>query len=347
MIEYFFELFEQLIDSEYYRLLCLIIGTISIFTFLFFISIRFLIFIYRYFKALHFRWCGGSQMWAVVTGATDGIGKAYAKQLYGKDYNLLLISRNQQKLDIVKEDIHLKYGFKRKIRTLAIDFSQSSDDIYDRIETEFENLDEIHVLVNNVGTNYPNESPEYFTQIPNLNEVIMRIINVNIVSCTRMTALVLPRMEKRGRGIIVNLSSFSALFPAPLLALYSASKVYVDYMSRALQEEYRSKGIIIQSLLPYYVSTRMTHNMKTTFYAPTPDRYVSQAINTVGWRERTAGYLWHSLWGWFYWGLGVLSTIIGIDFNIKLAFLRLKEVRNRIHSKEDPKREIDIQEHVV
>lgn len=156
--------------------------------------------------------------------------------------------------------------------------SSQSEDIYKEIEEEFQSLDEIHVLVNNVGTNYPNERPEYMTQLPDLRRVIMALINVNVVPVTRLTAMVLPAMERRQRGVIINLSSFSALFPTPLLAIYSATKVYIDFLSRALQEECRGKGVIIQSVIPYYVSTRMTHHMQRSLFTPSPDKYAKFPI---------------------------------------------------------------------
>ncbi|CAG2167475.1 unnamed protein product, partial [Oppiella nova] len=296
---------------------------------------RLIIYLWLKYKASQFKWCGGPHTWAVITGCTEGIGLAYANQLAAKGYNLLLISRNHEKLQKVKRDIQDQVRAARKVRTLAIDFNDISQETYDTIESELDGLDEIHVLVNNVGTNYPHERPEYMTKLPNLNHVIMSLINVNIVSCTRLTALVLPRMERRGRGVIINLSSFSALYPVPLLSLYSATKVYVDYMSRALQEEYRSSGIIIQSVMPFYVSTRMTYHMEPRFYAPTPHIFVKQALKTVGQEDRTGGFFVHRVWSLFYFWVGVFSRFIGIDVHIKMTYHRLKRIRTRILDKVD------------
>ncbi|CAG2181025.1 unnamed protein product, partial [Oppiella nova] len=147
-----------------------------------------------------FEWRGGPLTWAVVTGCTDGIGLEYARQLASKGYNLLLISRNPNKLAKVGHEIESTY--RCRCRVLTIDFSLT--DIYDAIEKEFKRLEEmdeeIHVLVNNVSICYPKERPEYFTEIPNLSQFIESIINVNINACTRLTALVLPRMVAKGRG---------------------------------------------------------------------------------------------------------------------------------------------------
>lgn len=120
------------------------------------------------------------------------------------------------------------------LKVLAVDFTRT--DIWEAISLELKTLEEVHVLVNNVGIVYPNERPEYFTKIPNLSQFIGDIVNVNIIACTRLTALVLPSMEARGRGVVINLSSASALSPVPLLAIYAATKVYIDYFTRYVKQ---------------------------------------------------------------------------------------------------------------
>lgn len=72
-----------------------------------------------------------------------------------------------------------------------------------------------------------------------------------------MTAICLPGMVKKRKGIIINNASGSGRMPTPLLTVYSASKAYMDFFSRSLSGEYASKGIIIQSLCPYFVSTKV------------------------------------------------------------------------------------------
>ena len=276
------------------------------------------------------KWCGGPHTWAVVTGSTDGIGLEYARQLAEKGYNLLLLSRNQEKLNRVRDELKLRHP-ESDVRVLAVDFKRT--DIWTAIDTELKQLEEIHVLVNNVGIVYPNERPEYFTRIPNLNEFILDIINVNIIACTRLTALVLPGMEARGRGVIINISSASALVPIPLLSLYSATKVYMDYLSRALNKEYKPKGIIIQSVLPFYVSTNMSYNMETSLLVPTPKKYVSGALKTVGKVDRTSGYPIHRFLNFLYFWSSFWSKVLGFDINVNYATFRLKVIRKRIYNK--------------
>jgi len=269
------------------------------------------------------KWCGGPNVWAVVTGSTDGIGFAYAKSMAEKGYCVLLISRNPEKLNAVKNHIEIQYKSCPEVRTLAVDFSKSN--IYETIEEVLKNLPEIHVLINNVGMTY--RYPEYFTRIKDSKNFITSIINVNINSCTRLINMVLPQMEERKRGIILNISSYSACFPTPLLAIYSATKIYVDYLSRALNQEYAEKGIIIQSVVPYYVSTPMIRSPKTSFLIPSADKFVESALKTVGFESRTFGYFPHTLLAFmqnFF-----IKFFIGNDVNMKFAFRKMKRFRKR------------------
>nr|XP_053650231.1 very-long-chain 3-oxoacyl-CoA reductase-B-like [Cherax quadricarinatus] len=155
--------------------------------------------------------------WAVVTGATDGIGRAYAFELARLGLKVVLVSRNPFKLQNVAAEINSKYGVDTKI--IDVDFTK--EDIYERLESEVGKLD-VGVLVNNVGMSY--DFPEYFTDISDCQEMCDRLINCNIKSLTHMTRIVLPGMVERKRGVIMNLSSLSSIIPAPLLAVYGATK---------------------------------------------------------------------------------------------------------------------------
>ncbi|KAK2171056.1 hypothetical protein NP493_1109g00073 [Ridgeia piscesae] len=229
--------------------------------------------------------------WAVITGSTDGIGKAYAFEIARMGINVVLVSRSAEKLADTAAEIEKKHNVKTK--TVAVDFT-AGPEIFDVIREQLEDL-EIGVLVNNVGMAYSH--PEYF----NLLDDKVRVI-VSVLSCplTLMTRLVLPGMTERQKGVIINVASASGVNPVPLLTVYSATKAYVDFFSRALQTEYRTKGIIIQSVRPFFVSTKLSKIRRANLFVPTPTSYVRSALATIGVETNTFGCMSHAFQNWLY-----------------------------------------------
>ncbi|XP_029925228.1 hydroxysteroid (20-beta) dehydrogenase 2 [Myripristis murdjan] len=231
--------------------------------------------------------------WAVVTGATSGIGKAYAHELAQRGLDVVLISRSNDKLEMAAKEIETKYG--RKVRTIQTDFTHGHS-IYPAIAEGLKGL-EIGVLVNNVGMAY-SENFDYFLEVPNSEEKITHVINCNMLSVAQMTRLVLPDMVERGTGLIINIASGVGVRPQPLLTLYSATKSFVTYFSQGLHAEYKSRGITVQCVSPLIVSTNMTyhiqHSTMNRFMKSAPD-FAREALNTVGHSSYTSGCLSHAL----------------------------------------------------
>merc|ERR1711981_66659 len=223
--------------------------------------------------------------WAIVTGATDGIGKAYATQLSKKHgLNIVLISRTQSKLDALASELPTECV------TVAVDFSDSSTTGYDKIAKAIAGLD-IGVLVNNVGMSY--NHPECYHKLSEKD--ITDLIVINCFAQSRLIRQVLPGMEERKRGCIISLSSFSAISPLAYMGLYGATKEFNRFLSESIRME--SKYVTMQTVMPYFVTTKLSKIRKSSMLIPTPENFVGQALKTVGKINVTFGCLAHEIYG--------------------------------------------------
>ncbi|CAA0833732.1 Very-long-chain 3-oxoacyl-CoA reductase-like protein [Striga hermonthica] len=238
--------------------------------------------------------------WALVTGSTDGIGKAFAFKLAENGLKLVLVSRDSGKLERISKEIKEKNPL-TDIKTLEVDFSGDAAWGAARVKEAVKGLD-IGVLINNVGVTYPRAT--FFHDVD--ERIWMNLVRVNVESTSYVTKAVVPGMVARGRGVIVNMGSGASLVvPShPLYAVYAATKAYVDQLSRSLYVEYKQHGIDVQCQVPLYVSTRMASQVayveKSTMFIPTAEKYVEAAVKWIGQDEARCSPYWaHSL-QWFF-----------------------------------------------
>ncbi|XP_063786865.1 very-long-chain 3-oxoacyl-CoA reductase-B-like [Pseudophryne corroboree] len=250
--------------------------------------------------------------WAVVTGASDGIGKAYAEELARRGLNVVLISRTLKKLQSVAEGIELQTG--RKTKIIQVDFT-GGPEIYPKIEEGLKDMD-IGILVNNVGILY-SELECKILDVPDVDQSLNNIINCNILSVVHMTRLVLPQMVSRKKGLIINMSSGIGTHPYSLYTVYSATKAFMDFFSRGVHAEYKSDGITVQSVLPLLVSTPMNLSIEDTITVKKAEDFAREALNTVGYTTRTAGCLSHSIQSY---ALGRFLPHTTESFNLLINF---------------------------
>ncbi|XP_063685544.1 putative steroid dehydrogenase 4 [Bolinopsis microptera] len=262
--------------------------------------------------------------WAIVTGSTDGIGKSIAKELAKQKINLVLISRNEEKLSAVSKEITEKYNV--EVKTTAVDMSVTTPADYTNIHNSYKDLD-IGIIVNNVGLSY--DHPEYLDAFDTAR--MWKLIHMNILPVTALTKEFVGSMSSNKKGLVVNVGSMSGLLSTPLLSVYSASKAYVHTFTDALRQEYAERNIHFQVICPMFVSTAMT-GMRPSRMCPTPDAYARSAVATFGKTAFTCGYWAHSLQTTIY---GLVPKFV-IDSNqLKV----LKKGRARFYRKQEEKKE--------
>ena len=182
---------------------------------------------------------------ALITGATTGIGYEIAK-LYAKDkVNLILVARDDEKLKVVKEELSF---YDIIIYTIALDLAE--DNSCEKL-LEFVNKNNLSVdiLINNAGMG----SFGYLNEIEIEKE--LKLIDLNIRALTEITKMFLPTMIDHGEGAIMNVASTAAFCAGPKMATYYASKAYVLNFTEALHEELKGSGIKVSCLCPGPVKT--------------------------------------------------------------------------------------------
>ncbi|KAL0924431.1 hypothetical protein M5K25_005260 [Dendrobium thyrsiflorum] len=264
--------------------------------------------------------------WAVITGATDGIGRALAFQLARRGLNLVLVGRSPDKLRDVSAAITEKYN-KVRIETVLIDFAGDLVEGVARLKVAIEGMD-VGILVNNAGISYP--YAKYFHEVDEV--LIENLIKVNVEGVTRVTHAVLPGMVERKRGAILNIGSgVAAVLPSePLYAVYAATKSYVDQFSKCLYVEYKDMGIDVQCQVPLYVATKMSSIRRSSFFVPSADTYARATIDWIGYEPRCTPYWPHSL----VWTLVSLLPVAAVD-KWRLGFCQ--NIRKRGMRKESKK----------
>ncbi|CAI4058933.1 hypothetical protein N7582_001244 [Saccharomyces uvarum] len=222
--------------------------------------------------------------YCVVTGASDGIGKEFAKQMAKRGFNLVLISRTQSKLETLQRELEDKYHVVVKI--LAIDIAEDSESNYESIKELVAQLP-ITVLVNNVGQSHSIPVPFLETDEKELRD----IITINNTATLLITQIVVPRItetvraegKKSGhRGLVLTMGSFGGLIPTPFLATYSGSKSFLQSWSNSLAGELSKDGIDVELIISYLVTSSMSKIRRSSLMIPNPQQFVKSTLRSVG-----------------------------------------------------------------
>jgi short-subunit dehydrogenase len=181
----------------------------------------------------------------MVTGASAGIGTAFAERLARDGYDLVLVARRRERLEELAK--RLRESHRVDVEVLPADLVDAGELL--GVERRAAAVPGLDLLVNNAGFG----TVGFFHEIdPDAEE---REILLNDVALVRLTRAVLPGMVERGHGAIVNVSSMAGFQPSPYNATYAATKAFVNSFSEAVAEELRGTGVLVQALCPGFTRT--------------------------------------------------------------------------------------------
>jgi hypothetical protein len=178
---------------------------------------------------------------ALITGASSGIGYELARIFAREKYNLVLVARNEKKLQEIAAELTKTYGVPVTVLAKDVSILASATEIYDALKQKNIAVD---VLVNNAGFG----DFGFFTETKWEKELEM--INLNMTALTALTKLFVGDMVKRKSGKILNVASTASFQPGPLMAVYYATKAYVLSFSEAISNELIGTGVTVTALCP-------------------------------------------------------------------------------------------------
>lgn len=213
----------------------------------------------------------------LITGASSGIGEAFARRLAREKHNLVLVARSEDKLRALCDELTEKHDVKANF--VAIDLIDYEADERLFKETERHGL-EVDWLINNAGVGSAGD----FATLDLERE--LEIINLNVCALVALTHRYLQKMRERNSGTIINVSSAAGFQPLPFMATYAATKAFVTSFSEAIAEENRPFGIHVMALCPGSTKTNFfeASNIERPIQVKgqqTAEEVVETAINAV------------------------------------------------------------------
>ncbi len=178
---------------------------------------------------------------ALVTGASSGIGRAFAQTLAARGADVILVARSTDRLNALAAALRRDHRVTADVIAADLSRPEAPDSVHAAVEALGRRVD---VLINNAG--FGAHGPFHAQQEQMINDLLM----LNVVALVRLSRLFLPGMLAKKEGIIVHVASNAAFQPVPYMAIYGASKAFVLSFSEALWGEYRTQGIRVLALCP-------------------------------------------------------------------------------------------------
>ncbi len=222
--------------------------------------------------------------WALVTGASAGIGVEFARALARDGVSCVLAARREDRLKELGEELARDHGV--AVRTVPVDLATATG--VELLLSQVADL-EIGILVNNAGVGY---SGRFDKQE---RDRLQQMVQLNCAAPVALTAELLPAMRERGRGAVVFTGSVAGSQPLPLHALYSATKVFDNFLAEGLWGELQGTGVDVLALQPGSTETEFMEVAGEIPHAGEPaDRVVAVALDALGRQPSVIS-------GWFNW----------------------------------------------
>jgi len=177
---------------------------------------------------------------ALITGASSGIGATYAQRLAARGYDLILVARDQTRLESLAQTLRQQHQI--EVRVLRADLTDAEDLL--RVEQELRNNAAITLLANNAGMSVDGEFID--ADIDRIHTMLA----LNIIAPTRLAHAAANAFRARGRGVIVNVASVLSLMHERFNGAYNGSKSFVLTLTRSMQRELENSGVQVQAVLP-------------------------------------------------------------------------------------------------
>lgn len=184
---------------------------------------------------------------ALVTGASSGIGAAFAQELAARGWDLLLVARRVDRLEALAERLRAEQGV--DVEVLPADLADP-DDLH-AVEARLDKGRDIDLLVNNAGIG------DIALFVEQQRAVHERMIALNVLALTRLAHAAIPAMVERGKGAVINIASGFAFDFMPGVSVYAATKAFVVQFTHVLQAELAPQGLRFQALVPGLTRTEL------------------------------------------------------------------------------------------
>nr|ARP51713.1 NADP dependent very-long-chain 3-oxoacyl-CoA reductase [Phyllosticta cirsii] len=259
----------------------------------------------------------GKASWALVTGASDGIGRALSSDLAARGFNVVIHGRNATKLSNVRDELAAAYP-EREFRTATADASNFTPVDIDRIVALVDDLPgPLTVLINNVGGTAPlsNNFKHFESTTPT---EIQALFSLNVQFPLQLTRAILPRLTAQGKPTLVMTCGSGAQVGQPYVAAYSGCKGALHAWNRALfaeQAEAKTAVEILEVVVgpTYTQQLQKDPNLKAGLMMPTADVMAKSILARVGHGHRSVTpYFWHAVQDALVYGLLPSSTADGI-----------------------------------